>query len=81
MRLAYCLMATLMLLIAWPFMLLLAAVKIGDRVERGQVIGEIHAHDDMTLQQAQRDVPAALKLTDEPVARRPLFYATINGQG
>jgi thymidine phosphorylase len=56
-------------------------VKIGDRVERGQVIGEIHAHDDMTLQQAQRDVPAALKSTDEPVARRPLFYATINGQG
>ena len=59
----------------------LLTVKIGDRVERGQVIGEIHAHDDMTLQQAQRDVPAALKLTDEPVARRPLFYATINGQG
>jgi len=59
----------------------LLTVKIGDRVERGQVIGEIHAHDDMTLQQAQRDVPTALKLTDEPVARRPLFYATINGQG
>ncbi len=55
----------------------LLTVKIGDRVERGQVIGEIHAHDDMTLQQAQRDVPAALILSDEPVARRPLFYATV----
>ena len=57
----------------------LLTVKIGDRVERGQVIGEIHAHDDMTLQQAQRDVPAALRLSAEPVAPLPLFYATING--
>lgn len=32
MRIAYCLAATLMLLIAWPFMLLLAAVKIGAAV-------------------------------------------------
>jgi pyrimidine-nucleoside phosphorylase len=55
----------------------LLTAKIGDRIEKGQVIGEIHAHDDMTLQQAQRDIPAALTLSDEPVARRPLFYATV----
>ena len=58
----------------------LLTVKIGDRVERGQVIGEIHAHDDMTLQQAQRDVPAALRLSADPVAPLPLFYATIDGK-
>jgi len=59
----------------------LLPVKIGDYVERGQPIGEIHADDDMTLQQAQRDIPAALTLSPEPVAPRPLFYATINGEG
>jgi len=59
----------------------LLPVKIGDYVERGQPIGEIHADDDMTLQQAQRDIPAALTLSAEPVAPRPLFYATLNGEG
>jgi pyrimidine-nucleoside phosphorylase len=54
-------------------------VKIGDHVETGQPIGEIHAGDDMTLQQAQRDIPAAISVSDEPVAPRPLFYATIDG--
>jgi len=55
----------------------LLPVKIGDRIEAGQVIGEIHADDDMTLQQAQRDIPAALTVGDQPVPPRPLFYATI----
>ena len=56
----------------------LLTAKIGDRIEKGQVIGEIHAHDDMTLQQAQRDIPAALTLSADPVTPPPLFYATIN---
>ena len=55
----------------------LLTVKIGDRVAPGQVIGEIHADDDMTLQAAQRDIPAALTLSDTPVAPPPLFYKTI----
>ncbi len=54
-------------------------VKIGDRVAPGQVIGEIHADDDLTLQAAQRDIPAALTIVPEPVARLPLFYETIDG--
>ena len=57
----------------------LLPVKIGDRIEAGQVIGEIHADDDMTLQQAQRDIPAAITVGDDPVPPRPLFYATITG--
>lgn len=55
----------------------LLPVKIGDYIEAGQVIGEIHADDDMTLQQAQRDIPAAIAVADEPAPPRPLFYATI----
>jgi thymidine phosphorylase len=51
----------------------LLTAKIGDRIEKGQVIGEIHAHDDMTLQQAQRDIPAALTLSAAPVTPPPLF--------
>jgi thymidine phosphorylase len=58
----------------------LLPVKIGDRIEAGQVIGEIHADDDMTLQQAQRDIPAAITVADEPAPPRPLFYATIGGE-
>ena len=58
----------------------LLPVKIGDRIEAGQVIGEIHADDDMTLQQAQRDIPAAITVGDDPVLPRPLFYATITGE-
>jgi pyrimidine-nucleoside phosphorylase len=58
----------------------LLQVKIGDHIEAGQPIGEIHADDDMTLQQAQRDIPAAIAVADEPVPPRPLFYATIDGQ-
>jgi len=55
----------------------LLPVKIGDYIEAGQIIGEIHADDDMTLQQAQRDIPAAITVADEPAPPRPLFYATI----
>jgi pyrimidine-nucleoside phosphorylase len=58
----------------------LLPVKIGDYIEAGQAIGEIHANDDMTLQQAQRDVPAAIAVSDKPAPPRPLFYATIGGE-
>ena len=58
----------------------LLTVKIGDHIEAGQVIGEMHADDDMTLQQAQRDIPAALTVADDPAPPRPLFYATIDGE-
>jgi hypothetical protein len=32
----------------------------------------------MILQQAQRDIPAALTWTETPVPRLPLFYATLD---
>jgi len=58
----------------------LLPVKIGDYIEAGQQIGEIHADDDITLQQAQRDIPAAITVADEPAPPRPLFYGTIIGK-
>ncbi len=58
----------------------LLPVKIGDYIEAGQQIGEIHADDDITLQQAQRDIPAAITVADEPAPSRPLFYGTIIGK-
>lgn len=58
----------------------LLPVKIGDYIEAGQPIGEIHADDDMTLQQAQRDIPAAITVADTSVPPRPLFYGTIDGE-
>lgn len=55
-------------------------VKIGDYIEAGQEIGQIHAGDEMILQQAERDIPAAITVSDEPVLPQPLFYATIIGE-
>lgn len=58
----------------------LLTIKIGDYIEAGQPVGEIYADDDMTLQQAQRDIPAAITVAAEPSPPRPLFYATIYGR-
>lgn len=55
-------------------------VKIGDYIEAGQEIGQIHASDEMILQQAERDIPAAITVSDKPVLPQPLFYATIIGE-
>jgi pyrimidine-nucleoside phosphorylase len=52
--------------------------KIGDYFEAGTAIGTIHASDEMALQQAQRDIPAAITWSDDPVEPPPLFYSTIN---
>jgi len=59
----------------------LLTVKIGDHVEAGQPIGEIHAADEAAWQQARHDLLAAITLSEKPVPRRPLFYETIDGEG
>ena len=64
-----------------PAVGILLPVKIGDYCRAGQEIGLVHAQDDMTLQQTQRDVPAAIRWSEEPVDRPPLFYSTIDGTG
>ena len=58
----------------------LLTVKIGDRVEAGQPIGEVHVDEEAMLAQARHDILAAVTIAGEPAPRRPLFYATIDGE-
>ncbi|HEV3474204.1 MAG TPA: thymidine phosphorylase [Actinomycetota bacterium] len=48
--------------------------KIGDRLEVGQPIGEVHARDDSAAREAAAAVRSALTVTQEPVFPPPLVY-------
>jgi pyrimidine-nucleoside phosphorylase len=56
---------------------LLLPVKIGDTVEAGDEIGEIHANDADKLEQARQEILAAISWSDEPVAALPHLYGTV----
>ena len=49
--------------------------KIGDRLEAGQPIGEVHARDRDAAAEAARRVLAAMDVADGPVAPPPLVHA------
>ena len=49
--------------------------RIGDRVERGDEIGEVHARDDDAAVAAANRVNAALTFLDHDVDPPPLVYA------
>jgi thymidine phosphorylase len=49
--------------------------KIGDRVETGAPIGEVHARDRDAAAQAARRVLAAMDVADDPVRPPPLVHA------
>ena len=49
--------------------------KIGDRLEAGQPIGEVHARDRDAAAEAGRRVLAAMDVADGPVVPPPLVYA------
>ena len=53
--------------------------KIGDLLERGEPIGEIHARDEASAGNAASEVLSALEITEEPVERRPLVYVWRDG--
>jgi pyrimidine-nucleoside phosphorylase len=55
-------------------------VKIGDSVQKGEELGQIHANDATRMAEARERVLAALSWSDEPVEARPLFYGTM-GEG
>jgi len=48
--------------------------KVGDRIEEGQEIGEIHARDEDAAAEAARRVLAALELSETRVDPPPLVY-------
>jgi thymidine phosphorylase len=51
--------------------------KVGDHVEKGDALFEVHAHDQATLELAKREVLAAFKWSAEPVKPLPLYYDII----
>jgi pyrimidine-nucleoside phosphorylase len=48
--------------------------KVGDRLARGEPIGEVHARDEGGARQAVERTVAALTITDDEVEPRPLLY-------
>jgi thymidine phosphorylase len=47
---------------------------VGDRVEAGEPIGEVHARDADAASEAVRSVLAAIEITDVPVEPPPLVH-------
>jgi len=56
---------------------LVLPVKVGDRVEDGEVIGTIHANDRDKLVQAREEIMAAITISDTPVDRLPNTYGVV----
>ncbi len=53
---------------------LIVKKKIGDPVEKDDVLCEIHANSDSDLEQAEKSYRDALKFSDKKVDRNPLIY-------
>lgn len=53
---------------------LVLPVKVGDRLDKGDLIATVHAADRDSLAQAQAEVRQAIVLSDSPVEPLPLFY-------
>jgi thymidine phosphorylase len=57
-----------------PAVGLVCTAKVGDRVEAGQPIGEVHAREEEAARRAAGEVLGAVELTDEAVDPLPLVY-------
>jgi len=53
---------------------LIVKKKIGDQVEKGDVLCEIHANSDSDFELAEKSYRDALKFSDKKVDRNPLIY-------
>lgn len=53
--------------------------KVGDRVEKGQLLFTVHANDQQSLADAQQQVLAAHTWSLEPTPPLPLFYGLVRG--
>ena len=56
---------------------IIVKVKVGDAVDKGQVLFEVHANDPRKLQQAKERLKNAVKIVNEPVDKPPYFYGVI----
>ncbi|MDH4111433.1 MAG: cytidine deaminase, partial [Actinomycetota bacterium] len=52
--------------------------KIGDQLEVGQPVGEVHGRDADGVRRAAREVLDSLELRDEPVTPPPLIHAWLD---
>ncbi|MFN2190246.1 MAG: pyrimidine-nucleoside phosphorylase, partial [Candidatus Promineifilaceae bacterium] len=52
-------------------------VKVGDKIERGDLIATIYAPDEERGAAAVEELTDAVELSEEPVDPLPLFYGTI----
>ena len=53
--------------------------KVGDRVERGDVLCQIHWNDENRLRQAIPLIERGFEVKDRPATRRPLIHAVMEG--
>jgi thymidine phosphorylase len=53
-------------------------VKVGDRVDAGQVLVAIHANDQAKAIAAEDRLRRAVALSDQPVKPLPLFYGVVS---
>ena len=51
--------------------------KVGDKVEKGEPLFAVHAHDDSTLQEARQRLMDAHSWSEAPVEPLPLFYGVV----
>ncbi|KAA3664749.1 MAG: pyrimidine-nucleoside phosphorylase, partial [Chloroflexi bacterium] len=51
--------------------------KVGEQLEAGHILGEIHANDFEKLATAREELLAAITWSDEPVEPLPHFYGTV----
>jgi pyrimidine-nucleoside phosphorylase len=52
-------------------------VKVGDRVEAGDLLGTVHANNPKKLSRACLELMASISWSDRPVPSLPLFYDTV----
>lgn len=57
---------------------IMVRVKVGDAVEKGQPLFEVHARDAETLETAKRQLSNAIVITKEEVESTPLFYGIVD---
>jgi pyrimidine-nucleoside phosphorylase len=53
-------------------------VKVGQKIQAGQPLFIIHAHDQATLEEARINLMDAIQIVDEKVEPLPLFYGQID---
>ncbi len=57
---------------------IMVLVKVGEAVEKGQPVFEVHARNEETLSEAEQSLEEAVTIVPEEVNPLPLFYGVIN---